>query len=81
MKTTNNIIQEIIKTARLAIAGASEFQAGDNKQVFLELYIEPLLSKMGQGIIDNSSADSKEAKELICSITAIEMELERIKNL
>lgn len=81
MKTTNNIIREIISTAKLAVAGAAEFKEGDNKQVFLELFIEPLLSKMEQGIIDNPGADSKQSKELICTIIAVELELQRINQL
>lgn len=82
MQTTNdNIIQEIISTAKLAIAGASEFELGDSVQVFSELYLQPLFKKMEQGIKEMKQASHKELKELVCTIKAVELELQRIKNL
>lgn len=82
METTENrIIQEIISTARLAIAGASEFEPGDNKQVFIELYIKPLFKKIKQGIKEVKGIKKKEFKELICTLTAVELELKRLTDI
>ena len=76
--TNNNIIKEIISTAKLVIAGTAEFEPGDNLQIFSELYLQPLLKKMNQGLVENPIVNHKDMKEFICTITAVELELQRI---
>ena len=76
-----DLINEIISTTKLAIAGASEFEVGDDKQIFYELYLRPveiMLARMYPHIFE---INHKESKELTCIMKAFTLEMERIKNL